>query len=215
MSLLGKQPRLEQADLQLAHLRMVCEGLLFKIVQHSKDQTDGGFVVAMTSPTPGSGVSHITRALADSLRKGGDQVAISLDCWHLEHDRWDLSDPESIMRQKAVNSFWEPRTAEGFLHNWYSIQEAVAASLNKLRRKYRYILIDCPSLKETPDALRLAPLVDGIVLVIEANRTQKEQILYAERTLERAKGRILGHVLNKRTYVIPDWLSRRMEAVGL
>ena len=87
MSLLGKQPRIEQADLQIAHLRMVCEGLLFKIVQQSKDHTAGGFVVAITSPAPGSGVSHITRALADSLRKGGDQVAISLDCWHLEHDR--------------------------------------------------------------------------------------------------------------------------------
>jgi Mrp family chromosome partitioning ATPase len=215
MTPLGKVPRAEHADLQIAHLRMVCEGLLFKIVQQSKEQSEGGFVVAITSPTPGSGVSHITRALADSLRKGGDQVAISLDCWHLEHDRWDTTDSGSITRQKAVNTFWEPRGSEGFLHNWYSVQQTVAASVNKLRSKYRYILIDCPSLKETPDALRLAPLVDGIVLVIEANRTQKEQILYAERTLERAKGRILGHVLNKRTYVIPDWLSRRMEAVGL
>src|ERR1700687_5907623 len=153
MTLFGKQPRMKHADLQIAHLRMVCEGLLFKIVQQSKDHTNGGFVVALTSPTPGSGVSHITRALADSLRKGGGQFSISLDCWHLEYDRCDSADPASIARLKAVNSFWEPRNSEGFLHNWYSIQETVAESLNKLRRKYRYILIDCPSLTETPDAL--------------------------------------------------------------
>ena len=61
----------------------------------------------------------------------------------------------------------------------------------------------------------LAPLVDGIVLVVEANRTQKEQFLYAERAIEYAGGRILGHVLNKRTYVIPDWLHRKMEAFGV
>jgi Mrp family chromosome partitioning ATPase len=215
MTVLGKQPRMKHADLQIAHLRMVCEGLLFKIVQQSKDTAGGGFVVALTSPTPGSGVSHITRALADSLRRGGGQFAISLDCWHLEHDQCDAAEPRSTAGRKPVNNFWDPGGSEGFLHNWHSIQETVEESLNKLRRQYRYILIDCPSLKETPDALRLAPLVDGIVLVIEANRTPKEHILFAERTLERARGKILGHVLNKRTYVIPDWLSRRMEAVGL
>jgi Mrp family chromosome partitioning ATPase len=215
MTRLDKALGMENSDLRMAHLRMVCEGLLFKIVQQSRDHNNGGFVVALTSPTPGSGVSHITRALADSLRKGGGQFAISLDCWHLEHDSSDSADPAIVASRKSVNSFWEPPRSEGFLHNWHSVQETVVESLNKLRAKYRYILIDCPSLKETPDALRLAPLVDGIVLVIEANRTQKEHILYAERTLERARGRILGHVLNKRTYVIPDWLSRRMEAVGL
>lgn len=214
MTLLSKTSRLANAEMQMAHLRMVCEGLLFKIVQQSRDHTNGGFVVALTSPTPGAGVSHITRALADSLRKGGGQFAISLDCWHLEYD-CDASDPANMARRKAVNRFWEPGGSDGFLHNWHSIQETVVESLLKLRRKYRYILIDCPSLKETPDALRLAPLVDGMVIVIEANRTQKEHILYTEKTLERAGGRILGHVLNKRTYVIPDWLSRRMEAVGL
>lgn len=212
---LGRRPRVGHEDIQMAHLRMVCEGLLFKIVQQARDHNDRGFVVALTSPNPGAGVSHITRALADSLRKGGGQFAISLDCWRLQYDRCDSTDATSITRAKAVNSFWETGNSEGFLHNWHSIQENVAASLDKLRRKYRYVLIDCPSLRETPDAVRIAPLVDGIVLIIEANRTQKEQILYAERTIERANGRILGHVLNKRTYVIPDWLSRRMEAVGL
>jgi hypothetical protein len=54
-----------------------------------------------------------------------------------------------------------------------------------------------------------------MVLVVEANRTQREQLLYAERTIEGAKGRILGHVLNKRSYVIPNWLSFKMEAIGL
>jgi Mrp family chromosome partitioning ATPase len=70
-------------------------------------------------------------------------------------------------------------------------------------------------MKEAQDVLRLAPLVDGIVLVIEANRTKREQMLYAERAIEAAKGKILGHVLNKRTYVVPDWLYWKMEAVGI
>jgi Mrp family chromosome partitioning ATPase len=194
---------------------MVCEGLLFKIVQQSRDDISRGFAVALTSPTPGAGVSHITRALAESLGKGGDQFAISIDCWHLDYGQRDADDPTTLAGRRAVKKPWEMGNSESFLENWLSIQENAATSLENLRRKYRYVLIDCPSLKETPDVIRLAPLVDGIVLIVEANRTQKEQILYAERTIENARGRILGHVLNKRTYVIPDWLSRKMEAVGL
>jgi Mrp family chromosome partitioning ATPase len=58
-------------------------------------------------------------------------------------------------------------------------------------------------------------LVDGVVLVVEANRTRREQIVYAERNIESAGGRILGHVLNKRTYAIPAWFHRVMTAVGV
>jgi hypothetical protein len=50
---------------------------------------------------------------------------------------------------------------------------------------------------------------------VEADRTQKEQLSYAERTVESAKGKILGLVFNKRSYLVPDWLSRRMEAIGI
>jgi Mrp family chromosome partitioning ATPase len=75
--------------------------------------------------------------------------------------------------------------------------------------------VDCPSLKEAQDAILLAPLVDGIVLVVEADRTHREQLLYVERSIELANGKIMGHVLNKRSYVVPDWLCRKMEAVGI
>jgi Mrp family chromosome partitioning ATPase len=77
------------------------------------------------------------------------------------------------------------------------------------------VLIDCPSLKESTDILGLAPLVDGVLMVIEANRTTKEQIVYLERTLERGGGRILGHLLNKRTYPIPEWVHRKLEKLGI
>jgi protein-tyrosine kinase len=70
-------------------------------------------------------------------------------------------------------------------------------------------------MNEAQDAVLLAPLVDGIVMVVEADRTRVEQLSHAEKTLELAKGKILGHVLNKRAYVVPDWLCRKMEAVGI
>jgi Mrp family chromosome partitioning ATPase len=164
-----------------------CGGLLFRAFQHSKDRNNGaGSVVALTSPHEGCGVSQITNALAEELRRDGDQPAISLFAT-------ELGDTDSGR----------------------STQRNLSNAVETIRRKYRYALIDCGSIKTTPNAIRLAPLVDGIILVLEANRTQTEQILYAERTLEGVNGRILGHVLNKRTYVIPEWIHRMMGHVGI
>lgn len=215
MTLLGHMLETERADMQLAHLRMICQGLLFRIVQQSRDHKNRGFVVVITSPTQGSGVSRITNALADALNKNGPQCAISLDCRNLDCDRYGFADPVDINRWREVDTLWQADGTDGSGDNWNGIQESLAGALDKFRRKYPYVLIDCPSLRETQDAVRLAPMADGVILVVEANRTEKDQLLYAEKTIETAKGKILGYVLNKRTYVIPDWLSRKMEAIGI
>jgi Mrp family chromosome partitioning ATPase len=58
--------------------------------------------------------------------------------------------------------------------------------------------------------LSVAPFVDGVILVSEANKTRRGQILQAERAIETAQGKLLGHVLNKRTYPVPEWIYRRL-----
>lgn len=59
----------------------------------------------------------------------------------------------------------------------------------------RYVLFDLPPLLNFADALAFAPLVDGIVLVVEAGRTSREDI---EQCLTMLKEfTILGFVLNK------------------
>jgi Mrp family chromosome partitioning ATPase len=57
--------------------------------------------------------------------------------------------------------------------------------------------------------------VDGVLLVVEANRTQKSQVAYLEQTIEGAGGKVLGHLLNKRTYPIPAWLFNKLERWGI
>ena len=58
----------------------------------------------------------------------------------------------------------------------------------------RYVLFDLPPLIYA-DALAFAPLMDAIILVVEAGRTPREEVV---RTLEMLKGfPILGFVLNK------------------
>ena len=192
---------------------MAFEGLLSRIFQ--RPQQDGrGVVVALTSAHPQAGVSHITNALAAALAQGGDDHTMLLNGSYMSTEDTGESAARLSTGGTTAN-LWHTHRPDGSRDNWHGIQTRLAIYLERLRREYRYILIDCPSLREAEHAVVLAPLVDGVVLVVEANRTQKEQFLYADRAIENAGGRILGHVLNKRTYVIPDWLHRKMEAFGV
>jgi Mrp family chromosome partitioning ATPase len=200
---------------QGAELSVVCDGLLSRIFQRPSEENSRGFVVVLTSAHPRAGVSHITNALAAALDQGGDRFTMLLNGRYMSAGDEGSSHPTNGPEGRASANLWQRHKPDGSYDNWHGIHTRLAIYLEKLRREYRYILIDCPSLKEAEHAVILAPLVDGVVLVVEANRTQKDQFLYAERTIENAGGRILGHVLNKRTYVIPEWLHRKMEAVGI
>ncbi|MCS7032836.1 MAG: CpsD/CapB family tyrosine-protein kinase, partial [Phycisphaerae bacterium] len=88
---------------------------------------------------------------------------------------------------------------------------------NRLRRlldavvpNYRYVVIDLPPLEDSPEAARLAAVCDGAVLVIEAERIRKPVVFEALQTLQEAGVNILGTVLNKRTFPVPEWLYERV-----
>ena len=82
--------------------------------------------------------------------------------------------------------------------------------LQALRANLGYTLIDCPSIGSSHDAAMLAPDVDGVVLVVEADRTKRDQILRARHTIEMVRGNLMGLVLNRRRHVVPDRLYRRL-----
>jgi len=87
-------------------------------------------------------------------------------------------------------------------------QQDVTEVFAALRNRYDCVLLDCGGLDSSVDLLRLAPAADGVVLVVEAGRAGKEQINRAAQVIAEAQGTLLGFVLNKRRYPIPNWLYR-------
>lgn len=80
----------------------------------------------------------------------------------------------------------------------------------ELRKEFNYILVDVPPLNQYADAMALGQITDGLVLVLEANSTRRESALKAIETLRDAQIGVLGAVLNKRTFPIPDSVYRRL-----
>lgn len=78
--------------------------------------------------------------------------------------------------------------------------------LVELRKEFDFVLIDAPPLARYGDAMGLGKVTDGIVLILEANSTRREVALTVSENLRAAGIKILGAVLNKRTFPIPERL---------
>ena len=88
--------------------------------------------------------------------------------------------------------------------------ERFRSLLNELRAEFDFVVIDAPSVNLYADAILLGKLTDGVVLVVQANSTRRETARKAKESLESAKVKLLGAVLNKRTFPIPEALYRKI-----
>jgi len=75
--------------------------------------------------------------------------------------------------------------------------------LDSLSEGFDYTITDGTSIFGFSDILITAKYFDGIILVVECERTRWEVVQEAKERLENVGGNILGVVLNKRNYYIP------------
>ena len=85
-----------------------------------------------------------------------------------------------------------------------------AELLDLWKSEYSFVILDLPAIFETHAALRMARLVDGVVLVVEAENVGYEVVQRAQARLEEFKTHLLGIVLNKRMFHIPEWVYSRL-----
>ena len=80
----------------------------------------------------------------------------------------------------------------------------------KLWERFELILIDSPPLNMSPDGLAIAPRTTGVVVVVGAESTGWRVVRGTVSRIKNVGGNILGVVLNKRRYHIPEFIYRRL-----
>lgn len=80
--------------------------------------------------------------------------------------------------------------------------------LADLKRRFEFTLVDCPAVRSAPDAIRLAGLVDGVVLVLRAGSTRRRAAQEAKELLANAGANIVGAVLNDYHDFVPQFMRR-------
>jgi protein-tyrosine kinase len=88
--------------------------------------------------------------------------------------------------------------------------EALRARLLQLRTEFDYILIDTPPANQYTDALTLCSGVDGLVLILKANSSRRDTAQKFLLDLRAANLRLLGAILNRRAFPVPESLYKRL-----
>jgi Mrp family chromosome partitioning ATPase len=79
----------------------------------------------------------------------------------------------------------------------------------ELRSEFDFVLIDTSAMTVANDAIGLGSICDGVVMVLKANSSRREAARQAIQDLQGGKAKVLGAVLNRRTFPIPDSIYKR------
>ncbi len=81
---------------------------------------------------------------------------------------------------------------------------------DQLRQRFDYVLIDSPPISASSDGLAIVRKADGVIFVVEAEKTRWPVALAAKEKIVSHGGKILGMVFNKRRFYIPEFVYKKM-----
>ena len=78
--------------------------------------------------------------------------------------------------------------------------------VNLFREKYDYVIFDSPPIIPVTDAGLLGAQTDGVIMVIQAERTQQGVLKHSENLILQAQAKLLGYILTNIQYHIPGYI---------
>jgi MinD-like ATPase involved in chromosome partitioning or flagellar assembly len=118
--------------------------------------------------------------------------------------------PQAQPVQQIASNLW-------LISGHLATNGGVTASLDQVRSRikelppeFAHVVINAPPVGFYSDAAILGQWADGVVLVLEANSTRRVAARRAKQALEASNVRVLGTVLNNRTFPIPEKIYRML-----
>jgi protein-tyrosine kinase len=81
--------------------------------------------------------------------------------------------------------------------------------LKIMSEKFDCVILDAPPVSSVETKV-MSTKVDGVILVLESGKTRRPVAIKAKQELEDAGAKILGVILNRRKYYIPEWIYKRL-----
>jgi capsular exopolysaccharide synthesis family protein len=177
--------------------------------------------VVLTSTEPGTGCTWVSAHLGEVLA-GHVAASVCLVDANLQapglHRQFGVENTrglsDALTQLDPIRVFAQPLSRPNFwlissgsaMPNPQGIlsSDRMRLRLNELRSEFDFILIDTPALNVSNGAAGLGGISDGVLLVLKANASRRETAKQAVDDLQAAKAKVLGAVLNQRTYPIPS-----------
>ncbi|MCF6174129.1 MAG: polysaccharide biosynthesis tyrosine autokinase [Victivallaceae bacterium] len=171
-------------------------------------------VICTTSVLPNTGKTTVTANLAMTFYEAGSKVLI-LDCDlrkpHI-HKLFAIENDTGIVNYLVDH---EGHSLDKFIHrilDGFDIMSCgtippnptqllysnkFAEMFSELKRRYDYILVDCPPIANMADTMIIGDLVDGMIMGINSGKTRADYLKHALGQLNEIRQKIVGVVFNK------------------
>lgn len=88
--------------------------------------------------------------------------------------------------------------------------EALREFIKDAEKEFDLLVLDGGAISASIVPPFVGAIVDTSIVVVQANRTRRKAVEHCIRLLRDSQVSILGTVLNRREYYIPDWIYRRL-----
>lgn len=123
----------------------------------------------------------------------------------------DSNPIQEFAQQLSPANLWVMPSGRGAPQlNFAKVADRLRARMEELRKAFRYVIVHSGSLWLNADAMLISKWTDGVVLILEAHSTRRDTARRFKESLAVANARVLGVVLNNRTYPIPETLYSRL-----
>lgn len=181
------------------------------------NSSSGVSSLIVTSSSPAEGKSLTSANLAIALAQNGSRcVLVSADLrrpsleklFGMEGNRPGLSEylaaAAELNAEKVpgIDNLWlirsgTPPNNPGELLNSDRFEQMV----KELEREdVEYVVVDTPPVLSTADAVSAARYVDGVIVVVDTERTETSDLLQVRADLERSGSKLLGAVMNRQKF---------------
>jgi len=199
---------------------------IVKLVQRLFLSPQGVRRVVFAGTETGCGCSWMLSRVAEELASQGRGTVCVVDC-NLRspglHQQFGMQNHHGLS-----DALMGPGPIREYVHRWSRNlwmvscggspengvnmlgSERMRARMAELRMTFDFVLIDAAPLSTCNDAIVLGALNDGVVLTLKANSSRRETARNALHELQTANVRVLGAVLNQRTFPIPESLYKKL-----
>ena len=225
----GRRQRLTKSDLVESDLP---EGLMRElgILRNSLDAvfaTKERRTLLFTSATSGEGTTTIATSFAKFLSLQGNERVLVCE---LNARRPSFTDVFSINGNAGVTEYFStdkelstliqsPASVElDVIHIGRKDPTLIQINLGQVFPRfiedalsgYDTVIIDAPPVISCPETPAMTPFVDGVVFVVQAEKTKREVAQRSLESIANFDGNVLGVVLNRKKYYIPEFLYKRI-----
>ncbi len=218
-----ESPRDRNRIVRADHLAESCRTLLRKLPWKGNDLDTPLTAIGLTSCHTGEGVTTIARELSETAAATGEHKILLADFnFNTEHNfTTDRSRPNLGVADVLLrNASWKDAVVNtdvpglsympaGHLRD--NANDAIDARclpdlIEELKTKFDLVIADLPPAGEVSSVLRIGRLLDGLVIVVESEKTRREVVARLKSQLDCARINMLGVVLNRRHQHLPNWL---------